>query len=72
MKGFPCAGHFFEEIECLRGPDEWFWTLVVFVDELSDSHDAFFVRRRHLVDDAAPDFGNLIWSSSAIYFGPPF
>lgn len=27
----------FEDIEGLRGPDEWLWTLVVFVDELSDS-----------------------------------
>jgi hypothetical protein len=26
----------FEDIECLRGPDEWLWILVEFVDELSD------------------------------------
>ncbi len=32
----------FEDIEGLGGPDERLWTPVVFINELSDSHDEFF------------------------------
>jgi hypothetical protein len=40
----------FEDVGSLRGPDEGFGTLIMFVDEFSDGHDEFF----SVMKDAAP------------------
>jgi len=49
IKSAPGTLDLFEYVGSFCGPDEGFWTLVMFVDVLSDGHDQFF----SIVKDAA-------------------